>query len=181
MEKENRFKLFMPPRLSAGQVSAGRSQVNLMATKKRSSSQHVQGGQIESITTVTADKLTKKGGAKILEIIISVLVSSLVDKILELILEAIRRGNKKKTTKALESKTDDSQELIKTVEALQERVKELEESRQCECQLRAKLEKNQGKKEEEISSAEMISKIQQLLQRIETLEERLPKLPESSA
>ncbi|XP_059347164.1 synaptonemal complex protein 1-like isoform X2 [Ammospiza nelsoni] len=26
MEKENRFKLFMPPRLSAGQVSAGRSQ-----------------------------------------------------------------------------------------------------------------------------------------------------------
>nr|XP_054509533.1 uncharacterized protein LOC129133886 isoform X4 [Agelaius phoeniceus] len=159
----------------------GGCEVNLMATKKRSSSQHVQGGQIESITTVSADKLTKKGGAKILEIIISVLVSSLVDKILELILEAIRRGNKKKTTKALESKTDDSQELIKTVEALQERVKELEESRQCECQLRAKLEKNQGKKEEEISSAEMISKIQQLLQRIETLEERLPKLPESSA
>nr|XP_054509535.1 uncharacterized protein LOC129133886 isoform X6 [Agelaius phoeniceus] len=139
----------------------GGCEVNLMATKKRSSSQHVQGGQIESITTVSADKLTKKGGAKILEI--------------------IRRGNKKKTTKALESKTDDSQELIKTVEALQERVKELEESRQCECQLRAKLEKNQGKKEEEISSAEMISKIQQLLQRIETLEERLPKLPESSA
>nr|XP_054509526.1 uncharacterized protein LOC129133886 isoform X2 [Agelaius phoeniceus]XP_054509527.1 uncharacterized protein LOC129133886 isoform X2 [Agelaius phoeniceus]XP_054509528.1 uncharacterized protein LOC129133886 isoform X2 [Agelaius phoeniceus]XP_054509529.1 uncharacterized protein LOC129133886 isoform X2 [Agelaius phoeniceus]XP_054509530.1 uncharacterized protein LOC129133886 isoform X2 [Agelaius phoeniceus] len=179
----------------------GGCEVNLMATKKRSSSQHVQGGQIESITTVSADKLTKKGGAKILEIIISVLVSSLVDKILELILEAIikeeshpglatgtkgrslsaGRGNKKKTTKALESKTDDSQELIKTVEALQERVKELEESRQCECQLRAKLEKNQGKKEEEISSAEMISKIQQLLQRIETLEERLPKLPESSA
>ncbi|XP_059340620.1 synaptonemal complex protein 1-like [Ammospiza nelsoni] len=28
MEKENRFKLFMPPRLSAGQVSAGRSQVS---------------------------------------------------------------------------------------------------------------------------------------------------------
>ncbi|KAM3669501.1 LOW QUALITY PROTEIN: synaptonemal complex protein 1-like [Ammospiza maritima maritima] len=28
MEKENRFKLFMPPRLSAGQVSAGRSQMN---------------------------------------------------------------------------------------------------------------------------------------------------------
>lgn len=67
------------------------------------------------------------------------------------------------------------------MEALQERVKELEESRQYECQLRAKLEKNQGKKEEEISSAEMISKIQQLLQRIETLEERLPKLTESSA
>lgn len=28
MEKENRFKLFMPPRLSAGQVSVGRSQVS---------------------------------------------------------------------------------------------------------------------------------------------------------
>nr|XP_054509534.1 uncharacterized protein LOC129133886 isoform X5 [Agelaius phoeniceus] len=159
----------------------GGCEVNLMATKKRSSSQHVQGGQIESITTVSADKLTKKGGAKILEIIIKEeshpgLATGTKGRSL-----SAGRGNKKKTTKALESKTDDSQELIKTVEALQERVKELEESRQCECQLRAKLEKNQGKKEEEISSAEMISKIQQLLQRIETLEERLPKLPESSA
>ncbi|XP_064256846.1 uncharacterized protein LOC135287417 [Passer domesticus] len=91
------------------------------------------------------------------------------------------RGNEEKTSKASESKRDEaSQEHMRTLKALQECLNELEESRQRERQLRAKLEKKQAKKEEENSIAEMISQFRQVLQRIETLEERLQKSPESS-
>ncbi|XP_041266466.1 uncharacterized protein LOC121339058 isoform X3 [Onychostruthus taczanowskii] len=91
------------------------------------------------------------------------------------------RGNEEKTTKASESKRDEaSQEHMRTLKALQECLNELEESRQRERQLRARLEKKQGKKEEENSIAELISQFRQLSQRFETLEERLQKSPESS-
>ncbi|KAM3654111.1 LOW QUALITY PROTEIN: uncharacterized protein VK521_017370 [Ammospiza maritima maritima] len=42
MEKENRFKLFMPPRLSAGQVSAGRSQMNELFSKLYKESEKIK-------------------------------------------------------------------------------------------------------------------------------------------
>ncbi|XP_041568283.2 uncharacterized protein [Taeniopygia guttata] len=164
-------------------------QVNLMSTETKSSSQHNQEGRTSSTTTVDGGSRAKKGRSKIfkgaemiIETIISAVARSVIEKILEITFYESRKRNEEETTKAVESKTDETpQELIKTMKALQEYLKESKESGQRECQhSRAQPEGNRGENEGENSSATTIRNFQQLSQRLESLEERLQQMVESS-
>ncbi|XP_072776758.1 uncharacterized protein [Taeniopygia guttata] len=144
---------------------------------------------LDESTTVDGGSRAKKGRSKIfkgaemiIETIISAVARSVIEKILEITFYESRKRNEEETTKAVESKTDETpQELIKTMKALQEYLKESKESGQRECQhSRAQPEGNRGENEGENSSATTIRNFQQLSQRLESLEERLQQMVESS-
>ncbi|XP_058717492.1 trichohyalin-like [Poecile atricapillus] len=117
--------------------------------------------------------------------IITTVVGYGVEKLVEMIIEESRRRKEKKTTRVLECKIDEAfQELREKIETVQEYFKEFQESRQKEHQLlRAELEKNQGKKEENFARV-LLSRtekeIQVLSKRIKTLQKEVQEWPETT-
>ncbi|XP_037982164.1 golgin subfamily A member 5-like isoform X3 [Motacilla alba alba] len=110
---------------------------------------------------------------------------SLIPEGVAMIRKEIRKRERVKTNKALDSMMNEGlQELNNKIKALHENFKKLEESTKNELQIiRAELEKNQGEKENEIARGleSVLNKhLLQLSQRIQTLEEDLQKWPETT-
>ncbi|KAL9820901.1 uncharacterized protein GJ701_017306 isoform 1-T2 [Geothlypis trichas] len=108
----------------------------------------------------------------------SMVLSYLIEKFLEMVSYVFRGTNK-------ECNMDEAfQELMKTIQALQEDLKKLEESRQREHQLlREYLEKNQGNKEEKIAQAlesKLKKSLQRLSQKVRSLEKNVQEGPETT-
>ncbi|XP_064257172.1 uncharacterized protein LOC135287876 isoform X3 [Passer domesticus] len=126
-----------------------------------------------------------KGTAKIFKASATAFAVSMAQKVAEMIYDEFRRRRREKTNKVLESMIIEAfQDLNNKIKALHEDFKKLEESTKHEVQiLRAELEKNPENKEMAFvwTLESMLKKnLQQLSQRIQTLEEDVQEWPETT-